>query len=147
MTLKHFSGRTPEDFIAAILVAFVALLICSIGNCSEINIPALADTIIQAESSGNPNAVGDRGKARGLGQIQRSVWEKFAGQNEPYSRAFEPKLNRDITELHLFDIIWRHKLKDPAKAAWLYNCGEPCKLSFHEWKKRQPNKVYQSLYV
>lgn len=142
--------RPKEDWITIIIVGLAAFLIAAgVGHCAPaagFDMERLVDTIIQAESGGDAHAIGDGGRARGLGQLHRSVWSKFAGENEPWSKAFDPKINRSVTSLRVFDITYRHSFTDPARVAWLYNCGEPCALSFSDWKKSQPNLTYKTLY-
>ena len=104
----------------------------------------LLNTIILAESSGNPSAVGDHGAARGLCQIQRSTWERLSGW--PFSDAFDPEKNVQVCMKRLEELRDKYPNKSDAYYAWKYNCGDHTKLSFEEWKRRQPNKAYRSLY-
>ncbi|WFB34652.1 lytic transglycosylase domain-containing protein [Kiritimatiellota bacterium B12222] len=67
----------------------------------------LIDAIIQIESQGNPQMVGSVGE-RGLMQIRESTWkevtQKHMGGAIPFSRAFEPELNRKVGRYYLGDL-------------------------------------------
>jgi len=61
------------------------------------------DAIIAVESSGNPRAVSRCG-ARGLMQIMPATWREMT--DEPFSRAFDPVLNRQVGTEYL---AWIHR--------------------------------------
>ena len=149
MNSPRFLGRTPEDWLAAFIVFVVAMALALVftpkAHADEINVPWLVQTIIMAESSGDPAAIGDNGKARGLGQLTRATWSMYT--SDPWSKAFDPALNRDITTLRVMHIISKFDATDPAYVAYRYNCGDYTKLSFYEWKRRQPNRTYRTLYA
>ena len=59
---------------------------------------ALIMAIIAIESGGDPNAIGPC-QERGLMQIREATWRDMT--DEPYSRAFEAGLNREVGEKYL----------------------------------------------
>ena len=62
------------------------------------------DALAQAESAGNPQALGDNGQARGLFQIHQKYWTDgtaLLGVNWPYSYAFDPQRSRAIVKAYL----------------------------------------------
>lgn len=67
----------------------------------------LVESIIQIESAGNPRMVGSRGE-RGLMQIMARTWgevtSRHFGRRIPFSRAFEPELNRQVGAAYLNDL-------------------------------------------
>lgn len=89
----------------------------------------LVPIIIAAESSGNPNVVGDGGRARGLMQIQKATWEHFS--EYPWRDAFDPEKNvqvgREILE-HIdfcYAATW-NKNTSRARIIYTYNTGIYC---------------------
>jgi len=125
------------------LISLLMLLSCATAH-AEINVQSLVNTIIRAESSGRPHIVGDGGKARGLMQLQKCTWVEHT--KEPWSKAFDPKLNREVGTRRVLQIIKKYKTSDPAYVAYRYNCGDYTKLSFSDWKRKQRNDAYRSLY-
>lgn len=124
---------------------FIVLCTLSCAGCSPaFASPSVIDTIILAESSGRPNAIGDGGKARGLMQIQESTWKRLT--NIPWDKAFDPKINKSVGTLRVQEISRKYKTSDLAFIAYKYNCGDHTRLSFEKWKRVQPNKAYRSLY-
>ncbi len=67
----------------------------------------LVDAIIQVESCGNPLRVGSAGE-RGLMQIKAETWRettlRMFGRALPFSRAFEPGLNRRVGKAYLAEL-------------------------------------------
>lgn len=62
------------------------------------------DAIAQAESAGDPNAVGDGGRAIGLYQIHRAYWQdgtRFLKVRWPYSDARDPVKARQVARAYL----------------------------------------------
>lgn len=93
----------------------------------------LIESIIQIESAGNPRMVGSRGE-RGLMQIMPRTWaevtQRHFGGRIPFSRAFEPDLNRRVGAAYLNDLQdflarHRHQWKADERALLLacYNAG------------------------
>ena len=68
------------------------------------NIERLLDAIARIESHGNPNAVGDGGRALGVYQIHRAYWEDgtaLLGVNWPHRDATDPKKARRVVKAYL----------------------------------------------
>ncbi|MDA3873879.1 MAG: lytic transglycosylase domain-containing protein [Kiritimatiellae bacterium] len=93
----------------------------------------LIDAIIQIESRGDPTRVGSVGE-RGLMQIRESTWKEVTERHfdapVPFSRAFEPDLNREVGRLYLgrlqqylydYKDHWRSDLRSLLLAS--YNAG------------------------
>jgi soluble lytic murein transglycosylase-like protein len=93
----------------------------------------LVESIIQIESAGNPRMVGSKGE-RGLMQIMERTWSdvtrRHFGERIPFSRAFDPELNRRVGAAYLSDLqvfLLRHRSKWKADERSLllacYNAG------------------------
>ncbi len=93
----------------------------------------LVESIVQIESAGNPRMVGSSGE-RGLMQIMPRTWSEVThrhfGSRIPFSRAFEPDLNRRVgaaylNDLQVFLAQYRHQWKADERALLLacYNAG------------------------
>lgn len=122
-----------------------------------VDLNALTQKIIQAESSGNPKAIGDSGKSRGLMQIQEATWKRHT--TEPFSKAFDPELNVKVGKMELQRIVKAYRAKgiEPSEAhiVWSYNTGSLIKNyipkfdkqgRFHKWTWLHPNAVYRQIY-
>ena len=114
------------------------------GTALANEIDDLVPIIVQTESSGDPGALGDQGKARGLMQIQETTWVRLS--EWPWSDAFDPEKNLMVGRKRLEEISEKWNTTDPAVLAWHWNCGDNSKLTFDRWKKTQKNKTYRSLY-
>lgn len=69
------------------------LLTCQVAATVNDPFPAVAKAILWQESRGDPNAVGDGGRAIGAYQIHRDYWSdgtRFLGVTWPYSDARDP---------------------------------------------------------
>lgn len=106
--------------------------------CSEVEPgPSVTDlfveAIIQIESGGKPNVVGKAGE-RGLMQIKPETWgevtQALYGRSVPFSRAFEPELNRKVGQAYLrmlctflyeHQSLWKSDLRSLLLAC--YNAG------------------------
>lgn len=137
-------------------------LICLLLHCGnafasiDAELPALAQKIILAESSGNPRAIGDNGKSRGLMQIQEDTWRRHTTTS--WSRAFEPALNYKVgmAELERIVKVYRARGIEPSAAyvVWAYNTGSFIKRSLpktlkgelHPWTWNHPNLTYRAIY-
>ncbi len=93
----------------------------------------LIESIIQIESAGNPRMIGSKGE-RGLMQIMERTWrevtQRHFGERVPFSRAFDPELNRRVgavylTELQAFLLRHRAQWKSDERSLLLacYNAG------------------------
>lgn len=145
-----------RDAIVVLAVFFAAPAYAA--GWTDADVHAFADRIVMAESSGNPNAQGDGGKSRGLMQLTQGTWEM--NTTAPWSRAFEPALNRQIGEKEIRRIvnIYRSRGIEPSAAhvAWTYNTGSFIKRSIprtdrhgkpHPWTVSHPNRIYRSIYL
>ena len=130
------------------LATFVTLSIIPWQNnlsaeVSDLEIRVLRDKIIQAESSGKADSIGDRGRSRGLMQIQKAVWKKYTDVS--WDLAFNPLWNKTVGEEHLKRIRDHYgKRATPALVALSYNTGKWYK-TIPAWALRHPNMVYRNL--
>ena len=99
----------------------------------ELTRDLLIESIVQIESAGKPGKVGSKGE-RGLMQIKRETWQETTrgafGSPLPFSRAFEPALNRQVGSAYLaylqaFIQSHRSEWKSDERALLLacYNAG------------------------
>ena len=90
----------PEEPTRAVALDAAPQLDASQGSTAE----WFLEAIIQVESAGNPSCVGRAGE-RGLMQIKEGTWsdmtERVYGTPVPFSRAFEPELNKDVGQAYL----------------------------------------------
>lgn len=146
-----------------VLCAPVFLLSIILSNSAfaktnnSVDLNALTQKIIQAESSGNPKAIGDGGQSRGLMQIKEATWKRHT--KESYSRAFEPELNKAVGMAELKRIVRAYRAKgiEPNEGyiIFAYNTGTQIKHYLprfskgglpHPWTWNHPNKVYREIY-
>ena len=81
-------------------ILLVSLMLCNVNPGLERTI----DALIQVESGGNWNAVGDRGRSIGGLQISRAYWSdgtRFLGVSWPYSDARDPVKARRVVRAYL----------------------------------------------
>lgn len=97
--------------------------------------------IMKAESSCNPLAVDETGKARGLFQIEEDTWKRFS--DLPFSKAFDPHENIKVAIKYLKAA----KSKKPKVLASWHNAGTRrwWKLA-KKWTTKHPNKIYRKIY-
>lgn len=82
------------------IMTFSLILFCSNAYAVEINLKAVA----WIESSGNPKAVGDNGKALGLYQLHKGVIDDYNKENHvlnTHSDALEPITAHKIAKWYL----------------------------------------------
>jgi len=128
------------------LLAAVLILAAAPAQAAQIDVPALVQTIIQAESSGRAHVAGDGGKARGLMQIQRATWERYS--TESWDRAFDPATNRAVGERIVRDIIRRQgAAATPARVVFEYNTGRRPKAVLPAWTLNHPNRIYRTVFL
>jgi hypothetical protein len=99
-----------------LLTAFAFGLFCGLfcwqagedclGKGSDMNdlIEKLIPALIQVESGGNPNAVGDRGRAVGVLQIHKCVVDdvnQWYEKNYRYTDRLDPQKSKEICSLYL----------------------------------------------
>ena len=94
-----------------------ALLILMASSNLYAVTPALIESIIQIESSGKANAIGDGSSARGLAQFHFAAWldvtswRKAQGlSTHPYAKAFDPLIARAY--LHSWLTLNSHRFED-----------------------------------
>ena len=70
------------------------------------NLAPLIVALIVVESGGDPNAVGDHGKARGILQIHKACWQdgtQELGVDWPYEDVWDPEKSIPV-HLHRNDV-------------------------------------------
>lgn len=138
-----------NNFSLGLVFMFSMLYITPALALSSAQLDALIPTIIAAESSGNPKAVGDGGKARGLCQIQKSTWERFSNYSWDY--AFDSEKNVHVGR-HILEYINDKYLKNSPKQAdmahiiFSYNTGRYRFGDIPLLIKNHPNKIYRSIF-
>lgn len=136
--------------VRGILVLMLLLTPPAHAFVSEMEFEALIPKIIMAESSGNPQAIGDKGQARGLMQIQRATWERFS--KRPWREAFNPLENVRTGRAILSHIefcyaaTWGERRTTPAHLVYTYNTGEYCFGPIPPWTRRHPNAIYRRIF-
>jgi len=91
------------------------------GSCppaQRTEIEILLDVLACVESSNDPNAVGDGGRALGLYQIHRAYWEdgtRLLGVNWPYRDALNPERARCVVRAYLLHHGANRTLTDMAR--------------------------------
>lgn len=130
---------------AGLIIAALFLAAPAHAQIAETEIPGLVNIIIKAESSGRPHAIGDKGRSRGLMQIQKPTWRRYTGLS--FDRAFDADLNRKIGEKHVRSIIERYGRKaSRALVIYTYNTGKFCKGKLPAWTKKHPNDTYRRVF-
>lgn len=127
---------------------FLLLLACQSWAVTPAQLDALVPQIIQAESSGNPRAIGDGGKSRGLMQIQKATWRRFS--DESWDEAFDPEKNVQVGRAVLEQIcaVYQKRMgthATPAHIVYTYNTGKYCFGELPAWTKKHPNKIYRKI--
>lgn len=153
----EFAREASRRLKKLLAIVCAGLFICVSAQASiDAELPALAQKIILAESSGNPRAVGDGGRSRGLMQIQEGTWRRHTTVS--WSRAFEPALNYQVgmAELRRIVRVYRARGTEPTAAhlIWTYNTGsfikhfipKTLKGKPHPWTLAHPNLVYRAIY-
>ncbi len=134
---------------ARVTLPFFVLLICSnaFASISESQIPQIINTIIQAESSGNPKAIGDGGESRGLMQIKKATWQKYT--RLPFERAFDASANRKVGEAYVRAIIERYGDRASLPLViYTYNTGHFVGINkkVPVWTLHHPNLIYREIF-
>lgn len=110
-----------------------------------VELDTLQAKIIQAESSGDPKAIGDHGRARGLMQINAATWRRFS--RYPWDDAFDEEKNyqvgRAILE-HIAEVYGDRATT--ANVAYTYNVGRYCFGPLPSWTQHHPNKIYREIF-
>jgi len=74
------------------------------GAAEHIMLESVLDAIAVVESGGDPNAIGDAGKALGMYQIHEAYWmdgARLLGVNWPYEDASDPQKSRAVVRAYL----------------------------------------------
>lgn len=138
---KHPSIIFPV--IVALLVALFILKSCDVAHAMDI--PSVVSTIIQAESSGQPHAIGDHGQSRGLMQIKFATWRRYS--RLPFRTAFDAVQNRKVGEAHVRRIVEHYgRTASPALVILTYNTGHFYK-HLPKWILKHPNKIYRRIFI
>lgn len=141
-----FKSINWKTFAVHVTAYFMLLLFITPAwalNSQELD--ALQLKIIMAESSNNPNAIGDNGKARGLMQIQKYTWSRFT--DWPWQDAFDPEKNVQVGRAILED--WNNRLgrfADEKHLVYGYNTGRLRFGALPDWTKKHPNKIYREIF-
>lgn len=91
--------------ISALVALWISTSVFAAPPPKNYDVERILDAIEQVESSGNPNAVGDGGKAIGAFQIHRAYWQD-AVEFDPsiggvYEDCFDPQYARRIVIAYL----------------------------------------------
>ena len=84
------------------MFTLLACILCV--NSPNVELERTIDVMIQVESGGNWNAVGDNGKSIGGLQISRAYWldgTRFLGVQWPYNDARDPAKARAVVRAYL----------------------------------------------
>lgn len=154
--IRMLADRLHKKVRKSLAAACLCLFFAS-PAFAAIDLNLLAEKIVAAESSGNPRAIGDGGKSRGLMQIQEPTWKRHTSLS--FDKAFDPELNKRVGTAILEGIVkeYRRRGVEPSAAyvVWTYNTGSFVKRSLpklnkqgkpHPWTINHPNLVYRSIY-
>ena len=117
--------KLPALCLVVLLPAWVAAASASAAAVDPNDIERLLDAIARIESHGDPNAVGDGGRALGVYQIHRAYWEDgtaLLGVNWPHRDATDPKKARRVVKAFLLHYGQGKSLLEMAR---IHN-GGPC---------------------
>ncbi len=115
------------------------------GGISPEDLDRWVQKIILAESSGRAWISGDRGRSRGLMQIQRANWQRYS--IESWDRAFDPALNKKVGTTMIEEIVKRYGTRaNEALVVYTFNTGKYCKGELPEWTRRHPNDIYRAIF-
>ena len=96
--------KLPVLCLVVLMPAWVAAASAPAAAVDPNDIERLLDAIARIESHGDPNAVGDGGRALGVYQIHRAYWEdgtELLGVNWPHRDATDPKKARRVVKAYL----------------------------------------------
>lgn len=146
--------RFRECFTIYCMLIFSVMLTTQAHALTSLELDALVPVIVQAESSGRPDAVGDGGKARGLMQIQEATWKSMS--KYPWDDAFDPNKNvqvgRAILEkinqsyMDFLTVSIRGVYADKQHILYTYNCGKYRFGELPKWTKNHPNRIYRRIF-
>lgn len=148
--MKYF-WETLQFKISVIAFLIISLLIfrgCGLAHAeTSTQLDCLVLKIIQAESSGNPNAIGENGE-RGLMQIEKSTWMEYSdyGWNEAFDPAKNVQVGRHILE-DINEVYTQSKCVSIARIVYTYNTGIFCfRKHLPRWTKNHPNRIYREIF-
>ena len=99
-------------------LAVLLLIVFSVIRIAEANTTDLLDAIAAVESNGNPDAIGDRGRAMGVYQIHKLYWEdgtRILGVDWSYQEAKDPTKARQVVRAYLLHYGRGKSLLDKAR--------------------------------
>ena len=96
--------KLPALCLVVLVPAWFAVASTQAAAVDPNGIERLLDAIARIESHGDPNAVGDGGRALGVYQIHRAYWEEgteLLGVDWPHRDATDPKKARRVVKAYL----------------------------------------------
>ena len=117
--------KLPALCLVVLMPAWVAAASASAAAVDPSGIERLLDAIARIESPGDPNAVGDGGRALGAYQIHRVYWEdgtELLGVDWPHRDAADPNKARRVVKAYLLHYGQGKSLIEMAR---IHN-GGPC---------------------
>ena len=113
--------KLPAFCLVVLMPTWVAAASAAAVNPNDVE--RLLDAIARIESHGNPNAVGDGGRALGAYQIHRAYWEdgtELLGVDWPHRDATDPKKARRVVKAYLLHYGKGRSLLEMAR---IHNAG------------------------
>lgn len=99
------------------------------------NFAVLLAAMVAVESGGNPHAIGDGGRARGMLQIHKGVVEdvnRFAGTSFSHRDAHRPEVARWIAATYLSHYATEDRIGHPPTAEDMARCWNGGPTGFKE---------------
>ena len=96
--------KRPALSLIVLMPAWLAAASASPAAVEPNDFERLLDTIARIESHGDPNAVGDGGRALGAYQIHRTYWQdgtELLGADWPHRDAADPKKARRVVKAYV----------------------------------------------
>jgi len=107
--------------------------------------PAVAVLLVHAESSGNPLASGDHGRARGLFQLTEATWKRVS--DKPWSAAWESQANLEAG-IRWLSLNKRYGEQDGRNYLSWHNGGiRQYRQLKRKWREGHPNRRYAAAYT
>ena len=111
--------------LVVLMPAWFAAASAPAAAAGPTDVERLLDAIVRIESHGDPNAVGDGGRALGAYQIHRVYWKdgtELLGVDWPHRDAADPKKSRRVVKAYLLHYGNGKSLLEMAR---IHN-GGPC---------------------
>lgn len=142
--IRKWSKAAKQMLREAIIFLGLILFVSPAWAVSGAGLDSLTQTIIQAESSGNPLAIGPTGE-RGLMQISEATWE--AVSRWPWRDAFDPEKNVQVGR-QILEVINQNydERATCARIVYTYNTGRYCFRTIPAWTRKHPNKIYRRIF-